>query len=207
MNGWAGRRANRTENPAGPRIGRDHTADRWFQRKPRALTVFQLLAVLVAFSGVAGGCAGGGSPQPGSRPDLTVILPGPHPPDVIPDTAPTLRRHRPDSGGQDTAQFPRGDCACTLEYRVNLCVTINGTDAFSHAYAGLSFARVREGGAADTLSAGDVTGGARCFGEWRGVQRVLMLRESVVVDSSAWFEIHTVDCCHGEAKTVDFGVK
>lgn len=92
---------------------------------------------------------------------------------------------------------------------MNLCVTVNGSAHFSDVLAGTSFARVRrlrEDGAGDTLSAADVSWGGRCFGEWRGVQRVLMLRGEAVIDSSEWFEIRTVDCCHGEARTVDFQV-
>jgi hypothetical protein len=96
------------------------------------------------------------------------------------------------------------NCACTLEYRMNVCVTINGRVDSSDHFTGLSFMRVREGGAVDTLSAVDVAGGARCFGEWRGLQRVLMQRESTPIDSSGWFDVPTVDCCHGAAKTVDF---
>jgi hypothetical protein len=88
------------------------------------------------------------------------------------------------------------NCACTLEHRTNLCVTVNGSESLPDS---LSFLREREDGARDSLAYHP-----RCFGEWRGVQRVLMLREGALVDSTGWFEIQTVDCCHGEAKTVDF---
>jgi hypothetical protein len=88
------------------------------------------------------------------------------------------------------------DCACTLEHRANLCVTVNGAESLPDS---LSFLREREDGVRDSLEYHP-----RCFGEWRGVQRVLMLRDAAVSDSTAWFEIQTVDCCHGEAKTVDF---
>jgi hypothetical protein len=89
------------------------------------------------------------------------------------------------------------DCACTLEHRTNVCVTVNGSDSLPTS---LTFVRQREGGATDLLEYHP-----RCFGEWRGdLQRVLMLRDGAVVDSSGWFETPTVDCCHGEAKTVDF---
>jgi hypothetical protein len=92
------------------------------------------------------------------------------------------------------------DCACTLEYRMNLCATVNGSDVIPDS---LSFLRERRSGAVDSLHTG-----ARCFGEWRGEQRLLMTRATVgghaVIDSSSWFTIRTVDCCHGEAKTVDF---
>lgn len=93
------------------------------------------------------------------------------------------------------------DCACTLEFRSNLCVTVNGQkpepDPGSDS---LRFVRERQDGTWDVSS----PVGSLCFGELRGVQRVLMLRDTIVVDSSGWFEIRTVDCCHGEAKTVDF---
>ncbi len=159
------------------------------------------------------GCATPEPPRQHDRPDVIATMPGPHPPDVIPaisisDSTATLRNVVPDDVTRDSAVVPgRDECACTLEHRVNLCVTINGTETFSDAYAGVAFARVREGGRGDTLSAADVAGGGRCFGEWRGVQRVLMLRDTAVADSSEWFEIRTVDCCHGEARTVDFVVK
>lgn len=147
------------------------------------------------------GCASGRSSPAETRPEVIAALPGLPPPDVIARPSP----HADTSGGEPLPRTAVGDdCACTLEYRVNLCVTIDGARALPDDLKGVSFARVREGGAADTLSAAEVAGGARCFGEWRGVQRVLMLRASAVIDSSGWFEIQTVDCCHGEAMTVDF---
>ena len=88
------------------------------------------------------------------------------------------------------------DCACTLEVRYNLCAQVNGADSLP---AGYGLIREREGGGRDTLDAR-----MRCFWEWRGVQRVLLLEAGVVVDSTGWFETQTVDCCHAEAKTVDF---
>jgi hypothetical protein len=151
----------------------------------------QGLLVLVIAALVVSGCAFSCPP----RKEVSANLPGRHPPDVIADSA--LAR-----GGFEA--FDPENCACTLEYRINLCVTINGAAESVDDFAGLSFVRMREGSAADTLSTSEVAGGARCFGEWRGLQRVLMLRESRAVDSSGWFEVQTVDCCHGEAKTVDF---
>lgn len=165
----------------------------------------------LALALLGGGCATPEPPRQEIRHEVEAVLPGPHPPDLIPDTLAALRRPFPDEAVDSLEEAPAGmqdDCACTLEYRMNLCVTVNGTETFSDAMAGLSFSRERAGGAAaDTLSAADVAGGGRCFGEARGVQRVLMLREAVVLDSSAWFEVRTVDCCHGEARTVDFVVK
>lgn len=93
---------------------------------------------------------------------------------------------------------PPSDCACTLEHRMNLCLTVNGATALPDSSV---FVREREDGSRDTLPPG-----ARCFGEWRGLQRILREHEARLVDSTGWFEIGTVDCCHGEAKTVDFTV-
>lgn len=153
------------------------------------------------------------------RSDVEATLPGPPPPDLVPESSHVVFREpttsRPDptpdagagpSSGATAGEGATGDCACTLEYRRNLCVTVDGDPRFPDGLAGVSFVRVRRvrEGAADTLSAVDVAGGGRCFGEWRGVQRVLMLRDEAVIDSSEWFEIRTVDCCHGEARTVDF---
>jgi hypothetical protein len=153
----------------------------------RVLPLLALLTVVVLLSGCASSCP--------PRKEVSANLPGRHPPDVIADSV--LAR-----GGFEA--FDPENCACTLEYRMNLCVTINGAAESVDDFAGLSFVRMREGRAADTLSTSEVAGGARCFGEWRGLQRVLMLRDTAVIDSSGWFQVQTVDCCHGEAKTVDF---
>lgn len=147
------------------------------------------LASTLGFAGLLSGCASWCPP----RKEVAAAQPGRAPADVAPDS---LAR-RGFSGEVD-------DCACTLEHRINLCVTVNGAGGLSDDFRDLSFARVREGGAADTLSVADVAAGARCFGEWPGVQRVFMLRTAVGVDSTGWFEVPTVDCCHGEAKTIDF---
>ena len=88
------------------------------------------------------------------------------------------------------------DCACTLEVRYNLCARVNGADSLP---PGLGLIREREGGGRDTLDAG-----RQCFWEWRGVQRVVLLEDGAPVESSGWFEAQTVDCCHAEAKTVEF---
>jgi hypothetical protein len=85
-------------------------------------------------------------------------------------------------------------CACTLEHRMNLCVTVNGATSIPDS---LEFVREREDGGRDSLS-------GSCFGESRGIQRVLMLRGMARIDSTGWFELQTVDCCHAEAKTLDF---
>jgi hypothetical protein len=96
------------------------------------------------------------------------------------------------------------DCACTLEHRMNLCVTLNGSDSLP---PGSSFVRQHEDGWRDSIDQVSVSlnpGGPQCFGEARGVQRILLRKNKVVLDSTGWFEIPTVDCCHGAAKTVDF---
>jgi hypothetical protein len=86
-----------------------------------------------------------------------------------------------------------------LEYRYNICVTVNSSDSLP---SGITFIRQREDGTADLLESHP-----RCFGEWRGgLQRLLALRDGAAVDSSGWFETPTVDCCHGAAKTVDFRI-
>jgi|GEM_PF-4970660 len=93
-------------------------------------------------------------------------------------------------------------CACTAEYRYNICVTWDGSDRLPEA---LTFFRELQSGVRDTLPSG-----FNCFGELRMPQRILvqnhsdLLDTSVIVDSSAWFTPATVDCCHGEAKTIAF---
>jgi hypothetical protein len=121
------------------------------------------------------GCASWCPPKSDTRGEVRIAPQPRHPPDVA-------------------------DCVCTLEHRVNLCVTVNGSGSLPDS---LSFLREREDGSRDSLDRA-LEYHPRCFGEWRGVQRVLMLREGAIVDSTGWFEIQTVDCCHGEAKTVDF---
>ncbi len=96
------------------------------------------------------------------------------------------------------------DCACTQEFRRNLCLTVNGRDSIP---AGLSFQRQHEDGWRDTVDAVSIAVNAsapQCFGEARGVQRIFFRKNGVIVDSTGWFEIPTVDCCHAAAKTVDF---
>ncbi len=88
------------------------------------------------------------------------------------------------------------DCACTLEYRTNICVTVDGSEVLSDT---LDFLRERQDGSRDSLEYHP-----RCFGELVGTQRILMLRGGTVIDSSAWFTTRRVDCCHGEAKTIEF---
>lgn len=90
------------------------------------------------------------------------------------------------------------DCACTMEYRYNVCVTVNGSADLPDS---VSFVRERQDGARDSLESFLPS---NCFGELPGTQRILMLRNSAPVDSSDWFTLATVDCCHGEAKTINF---
>jgi hypothetical protein len=89
-------------------------------------------------------------------------------------------------------------CACTEEYRMNVCVTVNGSATVPDS---LTFLREREGGQRDSLESFMEN---HCFGELPGTQRILMLQDSSLIDSSSWFTLDTVDCCHGEATTVDF---
>jgi hypothetical protein len=80
---------------------------------------------------------------------------------------------------------------------LNVCVTVNGSDSLPPS---LTFVRQRGDGTNDLMEFHP-----HCFGEWRGgPQRVLVLKAGAAVDSSGWFETPTVDCCHGEARTVDF---
>ncbi len=82
---------------------------------------------------------------------------------------------------------------------MNVCVTWDGSDSLP---TGIGFIREREGGARDSLESAVTT---NCFGELPGTtQRILVLHGSSVVDSSEWFTPDTVDCCHGEAKTIAF---
>lgn len=81
---------------------------------------------------------------------------------------------------------------------MNVRVTANGSDTLPDS---LLFLREREGGARDSLF--DFGGAGTCFGELPGRQRILVLRDSVVADSSDWFGLPTADCCHGEAAAVN----
>lgn len=100
-------------------------------------------------------------------------------------------------GGLAACDAFEDDCACTLEYRMNICVTVNGEESIPDS---LGFLREKQDGARDSLDAHHT----RCFGEMVGTQRVLMLRDGAVIDSSEWFTTRVVDCCHGEARTIDF---
>jgi hypothetical protein len=86
-------------------------------------------------------------------------------------------------------------CACTTEYRVNVCAQgkYEGMDS-------VTYRRERGNGALDTLQFGSRS----CFGELPGRQRILVLKDGARIDSSAWFTLRTVDCCHGEDHTVTF---
>ena len=87
-------------------------------------------------------------------------------------------------------------CACTMEHRINVCVTVDGSDTLPDSTVLL---RERRDGTRDSLESLDP---APCFGELPGKQRILMLRNSAVVDSSEWFTLETVDCCHDVAANV-----
>jgi hypothetical protein len=93
---------------------------------------------------------------------------------------------------------PPYDCVCTAEYRMNVCVTVNGSSGLPDS---LRFLREYQDGTRDSLNS---FMGNHCFGELPGTQRILMLRNSVTVDSTGWFALDTVDCCHGEDTTVNF---
>jgi hypothetical protein len=86
-------------------------------------------------------------------------------------------------------------CACTMEYRINVCAQ-GKYDAMDSA----SYLRERAGGTIDTLFSGD----RNCFGELPGRQRILVMKDGARIDSSAWFTVRTVDCCHGEEHIVTF---
>jgi len=96
-----------------------------------------------------------------------------------------------------------GKCACTAEYRYNICVIYNGSDSLPDS---LTFLRQRQNGDVDSLE-----WTFNCFGELTTAQRILVQLDSsagqpsIFVDSSDWFTPKTVDCCHGEAKTIDLG--
>lgn len=88
-------------------------------------------------------------------------------------------------------------CACTLEYRVNVCAQgkYEGMDS-------VTYLRERGNGSLDSSESG--IGVRSCFGELPGKQRILVLKNGARIDSSAWFSLRTVDCCHGEEHTVTF---
>ena len=86
-------------------------------------------------------------------------------------------------------------CACSEDMRANVCV--------QGKYAGMdsvAYRRERANGAVDTLPLGD----RGCFFELSGRQRVLVLKNGARIDSSAWFSLQTIECCHAEGKTVTF---
>ncbi|MBW8890006.1 MAG: hypothetical protein JF616_19800 [Fibrobacteres bacterium] len=86
-------------------------------------------------------------------------------------------------------------CTCSLEDRVNVCAKgkYDGMES-------VSYRRERGNGGLDSVSSGS----PRCFDELSGRQRILVYENGALIDSSAWFTLRTVDCCHGEAKTVIF---
>jgi hypothetical protein len=89
----------------------------------------------------------------------------------------------------------RPGCTCTMEDRVNVCAQgkYDGMDS-------VSYRRERGNGVIDTL----MFGNKKCFDELSGRQRILVMKNGVRIDSSAWFTLRTVDCCHGEEHTVTF---
>jgi hypothetical protein len=86
-------------------------------------------------------------------------------------------------------------CACSTELRINVCAQgkYEGMDS-------VTYRRERGNGALDSLFLGDKS----CFEELPGKQRILVLKNGARIDSSAWFTLRTVDCCHGEEHTVTF---
>jgi hypothetical protein len=90
--------------------------------------------------------------------------------------------------------FNRG-CACSMDLRSNVCAQgkYDGMNA-------ISYLRERAGGAIDSLASGSPS----CFDELPGRQRILVYKNGARIDSSSWFTLRTVECCHGEDKTVVF---
>lgn len=86
-------------------------------------------------------------------------------------------------------------CFCTLEMRVNVCAQgkYEGMDS-------VTYRREHGNGVLDTIPFGF----DHCFEELPGKQRILVYKGGAKIDSSAWFTLGKVDCCHGEAKTVVF---
>lgn len=84
-------------------------------------------------------------------------------------------------------------CTCDEVLHFNICVQGKYDKDDSVAYL-----RERGDGSADTLAPGV----RDCFEERTGRQRILVLKNGVRIDSSAWFTVRAVDCCHGEAKMI-----
>lgn len=86
-------------------------------------------------------------------------------------------------------------CACSRELRINVCAQgkYDGMDS-------VTYRREHVNGAMDSV----LFGGRNCFEELSGRQRILVLKDGARIDSSAWFTLRTVDCCHGEQHTVTF---
>jgi len=86
-------------------------------------------------------------------------------------------------------------CTCSLELRVNVCAQGKYDSMDSVTYR-----RERGNGSLDSL----LSDNPHCFEELSGKQRILVYKNGARIDSSAWFTLRKVDCCHGEAKTVVF---
>lgn len=86
-------------------------------------------------------------------------------------------------------------CTCDDVLYFNVCVQGKYDTADSVAYL-----RERGNGKVDSLAPGS----RDCFEELSGKQRILVFKKGVRIDSSAWFTLRTVDCCHGEGKIVVF---
>ena len=87
------------------------------------------------------------------------------------------------------------ECTCDRVLYLNICAQGKYDKDDSVAYH-----RERGDGPVDTHAPGI----RECFEELTGRQRILVLKNGVRIDSSAWFTVRTVDCCHGEAKVVVF---
>ncbi len=90
-------------------------------------------------------------------------------------------------------------CACSQEIRINLC--INGN------YSGLNSISIYREHQNGELSppeyiVNDST--QACFSEMTGKQRIISMENNNVVDSTGWFDLKTVDCCHAEAKSLNY---
>jgi hypothetical protein len=95
------------------------------------------------------------------------------------------------------------DCICTTELRVNYCVTVNGSREIPD-----SLVVVRErAGKLDTLKSGEEASG-NCLYEFAGKSSVFVYKkDGGLLKEIKGVKTKTVDCCHGEPKTVDIALQ
>ena len=91
-------------------------------------------------------------------------------------------------------------CICTTDLRVNYCLTFNGKKEIPDS---LRIVRVH-GDRYDTLQPRDAFGS--CLPEKPGDSKIRMYKGDSLIRETPMIHVRTVDCCHGEPKTVDIAL-